>query len=254
MDDVGIGKLLERLGLTEYEAKTLGALFRIREAEAPEVSRLAQVPKTRVYDVLDRLIKKGLVIEIYGRPKKYRVVNPSDAIEELIEKKKQEVRQLEEKTTSMKDFIAGWDKAQFEEGEKVMKVKDKQDFEKILSQEIENAKNNIMAFAEINKNQPVLKEAIKKAKLRNIEVKILGKISKELRHTAKDYMSTGAELKHCEHGLNAFIIDRKNVVLALSDFAKEKPEYHFTIWHDNQPLAKALNHYFQNCWEKAKKP
>jgi len=54
MQEYDVNVFLERLGLTEYEAKTLSALFRLKEAEAPEVSRSAQVPKTRVYDVLDR--------------------------------------------------------------------------------------------------------------------------------------------------------------------------------------------------------
>ena len=68
--------LLEKLGLTEYEAKTLGTLFNLREAEAPQISRTAQVPKTRVYDVLEKLIQRRLIIEIKGRPKLYRAVEP----------------------------------------------------------------------------------------------------------------------------------------------------------------------------------
>ena len=65
-----IHELLKQLGLTEYESKTLNTLFQLKEEKAPEISRDAQVPKTRVYDVLDGLVKKGLVIEIQGRPKK----------------------------------------------------------------------------------------------------------------------------------------------------------------------------------------
>ena len=60
------------------------------------------------------------------------------------------------------------------------------------------------------------------------------------------------ELKQFEHGLNAFVIDDKKVVLALSDFKREKPEYHFTIWHDNRPMANALKHYFDKIWAHGK--
>lgn len=97
MNETEINRLLEQLGLTEYEAKTLNTLFKLKEAEAPEVSSRAQVPKTRVYDVLDRLTKKNLIIEISGRPKKYKVVDPAKVFDELLGKKREELGQLEKK-------------------------------------------------------------------------------------------------------------------------------------------------------------
>ena len=81
-------ELLEKLGLTEYEAKTLSTLFKLKEAQAPNISRTAQVPKTRVYDVLEKLIAKDLLIEIKGRPKLYRAIDPQKAIDLLINSKK----------------------------------------------------------------------------------------------------------------------------------------------------------------------
>ncbi|MEI7961272.1 MAG: helix-turn-helix domain-containing protein, partial [archaeon] len=75
---------LEKLGLTEYEAKTLSTLFSLKEAEAPHISRTAQVPKTRVYDVLEKLIQRNLIIEIKGRPKLYRAVEAQKAIDILL--------------------------------------------------------------------------------------------------------------------------------------------------------------------------
>ena len=93
MNEIEIKGLLENLGLTEYEAKTLTSLFKLKESEAPQISRAAQVPKTRVYDVLDRLTKRGLIIEIYGRPKKYRVIEPNSVFSQLIENRKEEIEE-----------------------------------------------------------------------------------------------------------------------------------------------------------------
>jgi sugar-specific transcriptional regulator TrmB len=64
MNNKSVNEMLLQLGLTEYESKTLSTLFKMGESEAPAISRLAQVPKTRVYDVLDKLVEKNLVIEI----------------------------------------------------------------------------------------------------------------------------------------------------------------------------------------------
>ncbi|MCX6798722.1 MAG: hypothetical protein NTW59_01330 [Candidatus Diapherotrites archaeon] len=61
------------------------------------------------------------------------------------------------------------------------------------------------------------------------------------------------ESRHMDCGLNAYIIDDKKVVMALSDFKREKPEYHFTIFNQHQPMANAMKHYFDKCWAQAKK-
>src|SRR3989344_3709033 len=102
MQEYEVNTFLEKLGLTEYEAKTLSALFNLHEAEAPEISRLAQVPKTRVYDVLDRLTKKNLIIEIHGRPKRYMSIEPEKVFASLIEGKRKELHDLEKRAKHIK--------------------------------------------------------------------------------------------------------------------------------------------------------
>jgi len=237
--------LLGKLGLTEYEAKTLGTLFKLREAEAPAISRTAQVPKTRVYDVLEKLIQKNLIIEINGRPKLYRAIEPQKAIDSLITVKKSQLNLLEKEAFELKDtLILGTEKEEI--GEKVMKVKNKQDFERILGQELLKANKTIQGLTEITDDHNIIQEALKRAKDKDVTIKLLNSYpTKKLKDLA--------EVKHLNHGLNAFIIDNKKVVFAISDFKKEKPEYHFTIMNEHQPMVGALTHYFDCYWEKGKK-
>lgn len=247
-----ITELLERLGLTEYEAKTLTTLFKLRETEAPEISRIAQVPKTRVYDVLDRLTKKGLVIEIYGRPKKFRVTDPNNALESLIRRKKEEIKELEKRSSEIRDVIGTVQKAEEESGEKVMKVKDKQDFLRILEQEIGKAKNEVLAFTKLEDNHLALREALNDALKRKVDVKVVSKIPSNYSETAKKLSNQGIDLREIDHGINAYVIDKKRVVLGISDFSKQKPEYHFTIWNNNKGIANAFQKYFDHCWKEGK--
>ncbi len=248
-----INVLLERLGLTEYEAKTLSTLFNLHESEAPEISRLAQVPKTRVYDVLDRLIEKKLVIEINGRPKKYRVVEIGNALSQLLESKKTELTELENKTIDVKDRLQDLETVNEDEGEKVMKVKDKNDFIKILAQEIGKAKKDVVALTKLDTHYPLLKDSIKNASSRKVDVKLLSHAHPEFTALAKELEQAGIEARSAKHGMNAFIIDGKKVILSLSELDKEKPEYHFTIWQNNPPMATALQNYFEEHWKQAKK-
>jgi len=245
-----VNSLLEKLGLTEYEAKTLSVLFTLKEAEAPEISRKAQVPKTRVYDVLDRLTKKNLVIEIHGRPKKYMVIDPEKVFGTLINEKKSELQILEEEANSLKETIT----AEHGNGkyEKVMKVKDKSDFMKILGQEIDTAEKSVIAFTGIGKEHTLLKEPMRNAKQRDVEIKLISKIVDANEKVVKEYSKAGVNFRDFDHAMNAFVIDNKKVILALSDFADEKPEYHFTIWPNNPDMANAITKYFDHSWSQGK--
>ncbi|HLC92567.1 MAG TPA: helix-turn-helix domain-containing protein [archaeon] len=250
MQEYDVNSFLEKLGLTEYEAKTLSALFNLREAEAPEISRLAQVPKTRVYDVLDRLTKKNLIIEIHGRPKRYMSIEAEKVFALLIEEKRKELQELEKRASELKETITV--NAGDGRHERVMKVKDKSDFMKILGQEIDSAKESVHAITPINKEHGLLRESLKNANARNVEVKLISKINEGGDKVAKEFTQAGASLRGFEHGINTYIIDGKKVVLALSDFSQDKPEYHFTIWPDNRPMASALKKYFDHAWEMGK--
>ncbi len=53
---------LEKLGLSSYEAKALIALFQKHPANGYEVSKLARIPPSKVYETLSRLKNKGLAI------------------------------------------------------------------------------------------------------------------------------------------------------------------------------------------------
>ena len=238
-------ELLEKLGLTEYEAKTLSTLFKLKEAEAPSISRTAQVPKTRVYDVLEKLISRDLIIEIKGRPKLYRAIEPQKAIDALIVHKKEQLNDLEKEALVIKESLVSTGKDADESGEKVMKVKDKQDFERILGQELLKANKTIQGLTEISDEQDIIHEALQRAKDKKVTIRLLNSFeSKKLKDCC--------EVRQHNHGLNAFIIDGKKVVLAISDFKKIKPDYHFTIMNEHIPMANALIHYFDRHWKDAK--
>ena len=237
--------LLEKLGLTEYEAKTLSTLFRLREAEAPNISRTAQVPKTRVYDVLEKLIRKDLIIEIKGRPKLYRAVDPQKAIDSLVTTKKSQLAELEQEATVLKESVLATGSEEEEVGEKVMKVKDKQDFERILGQELLKASKSIYGLTEITDEHDIIHEALSKVREKKVEVKLLNSFRSEK-------LKNHADVRHLSHGLNAFIIDGKKVVLAISDFKKKRADYHFTILNNHEPMATALKHYFEKTWKDGK--
>lgn len=71
---------LEELGLTEYEARCFVALTRISQGTAKEISEVADVPRSRVYDTVDRLHKRGLVDVQQSEPRKFNAVPTDEAL------------------------------------------------------------------------------------------------------------------------------------------------------------------------------
>lgn len=65
---------LEELGLTEYEARCFVALTRLSKGTAKEISRVADVPRSRVYDTVERLDRRGLVEIQQSEPREYKAV------------------------------------------------------------------------------------------------------------------------------------------------------------------------------------
>ncbi len=77
----------KKLGLTEYESKTLMALLRKGTATPLEITKMSGVPQPKVYTSLNSLAEKGLVEMLSERPKKCKPLNIKEAIKKLFEDK-----------------------------------------------------------------------------------------------------------------------------------------------------------------------
>jgi len=105
---------LVELGLTSYEAKVYLALIRRDSFAAADVSRLAGIPRQRIYDVLATLVQKGLASQRPGPPAKYTPVSPEIAIERLLATRREELDRLVRSSHEMISSLA----PAFAEGQK----------------------------------------------------------------------------------------------------------------------------------------
>jgi sugar-specific transcriptional regulator TrmB len=74
---------LEKLGLTENEAKAYVGLVSLREATAREIHEVTNVPRAKIYEILDTLAKKGYLEVRQGSPTYFRAVDPKEVIKEI---------------------------------------------------------------------------------------------------------------------------------------------------------------------------
>jgi len=81
--DMNLINQLNSLGLNKYEASIWLALLSKGNATASELSDIADVPRSRSYDVLESLEKKGFVMVKIGKPIKYFAVSPNNVLERV---------------------------------------------------------------------------------------------------------------------------------------------------------------------------
>ena len=81
---------LKDFGLNSYESKLWTALLSRGVSTAGELSDIANVPRSRSYDVLESLERKGFIITKLGKPIKYIAVPPGEVLERVKKKIKEE--------------------------------------------------------------------------------------------------------------------------------------------------------------------
>ncbi len=77
---------LKDFNLNTYESKIWLALLMKGLATAGKLSEITDVPRSRCYDVLESLEKKGFIVMKVGRPIKYLAISPLEAIERTKQK------------------------------------------------------------------------------------------------------------------------------------------------------------------------
>lgn len=84
---------LEQLGLTSGEARVYNSLVKIGESTVGPISKESKVAYSKIYDVLERLIEKGLASYIIKEKTKYFQAAPPQRLFDYIEKRQQELEE-----------------------------------------------------------------------------------------------------------------------------------------------------------------
>lgn len=74
---------LVKLGLTEYEARAYVALVAISEGEIIDISEQSGIPRSRVYDIMERLAVKGFAEVGAMKPLRYRAIDPDKVTNQI---------------------------------------------------------------------------------------------------------------------------------------------------------------------------
>ena len=252
-------KLRNAFNLNIYEVKIWTALLSRGISTAGELSDISEVPRSRSYDVLETLEKKGFVIMKLGKPIKYIAVKPEDIVRRIKKDVKtnldKKLKQLEEvKETPFYDEL----EKLHTKGVKLVEpsdftgsLKNRDNIYHKIASMLENAKTSVTLVTSAEglvRKYDLLKKSLKKLKERGVKIKVVAPINKENFSVAKE-LSQIAEVKNTQR-INArfIIIDDKEILFLVLDDKEVHSNYDVGIWLDTPYLAGALGDMFSVVW------
>jgi len=242
-------ELRDRFKLNIYEIKIWTSLLSRGIAAASELAEISGVPRSRCYDVLESLEKKGFIIMKIGKPIKYIAVQPEAVVDRV--KKRLEEDALEQ--IGIVDNLAETDI--FKELELLHKTG-------IKKVDVENITDSVVGRNNVNR---FIKDMFLRAKktvtvvtnedgMKN-KLKILRKAKDDL-NTKKvkvrfytnatnktDYDLGNIQILNTKHDARFVNIDNEEIFFIM---AAEDPEYHSGVWIKSPYFVNALNNLFEN--------
>ncbi|MBW2974303.1 hypothetical protein KY366_01165 [Candidatus Woesearchaeota archaeon] len=257
-----LSKLRRYFSLNLYEVKIWTALLSRGVSTAGELSDIADVPRSRSYDVLESLEKKGFVIMKLGKPIKYLAVPPHEVLERVKKNVKEDAKDRIGRLEELKGTeVIGELNALHSQGVELVEPADlsgslrgRHNLYNHLELTIRNAENNVTLMTTTQgfiRKVEGLKPTFEKIKKRGVKIRIAAPITKDALAAAKDLKGI-AEIRNTDSKARFCIVDGKELVFMVLDDAQVHPTYDVGVWVNTPFFAKALDGLFDTAWKGMK--
>lgn len=257
-----LSKLRRFFNLNLYEVKIWTALLSRGVSTAGELSDIANVPRSRSYDVLESLEKKGFVVMKLGKPIKYIAVAPSEVLERVkknvTEDAKEQIKKIEDlkETEVLKELTTLHTQGVelVEPSDLSGSLRGRHNLYNHLELTIRNAEESvvIMTTAQgLMRKVEGLKPAFEKIKKRGVKIRIAAPITKETIDAVKD-ISSVAEVRNTASKARFCVVDGKEIIFMILDDNEVHPTYDAGIWVNTPFFASAVEDLFDSAWKSMK--
>ena len=261
--DEFLSRLRKIFDLNLYEVKVWTALLSRGTSTAGELSNISDVPRSRTYDILESLEKKGFVIMKLGKPIKFVALKPGEVVERV---KKNLVRHAKERADRLDklgdDEVLGELNSLFTKGIKFVEpsdlsgsLKGRQNLYNHLDMMVREAEKTITIVTTsegVSRKLEALMPSLEVCKKRGVKVRIAAPIDANNLKATKELKKV-AEVKKLD-GMKArfIIIDSNQVMFMLLDDEKFHPNYDIGVWVNTEFFAQALEQMFELAWKDMK--
>lgn len=248
-----INKIKDYFDLNIYETKVWLALLGKGIASAGEIADISGVPRSRTYDVLESLEKKGFAIIKLGKPVKYLGVKPKVILEKLKNNVKKEAEERIDSLHKVKDtdeftqleglYKGGINPVKREELSAALKGKS--NISNHLREILTEAKKEVIICTNVQELES--KAKLFKTTLDQLSkngIKVIVSLSGEKERIKKLEKVFERKFKHIEIDAKFFIVDRTEVLFYVS---KSKEGEDIAIWLNSDFFTSA----FASLFDKA---
>ncbi len=241
---------LKEFGLNTYESRLWIALLSRGVSSAGELSDIANVPRSRSYDVLAALERKGFINVKEGKPIKYVAVPPEEVLERrkviLQDKTEQQIQLIEDLSDNkiLKELVGLYQKGNtnVSKSDFIATIKGSLNISHHIETMLKNAKNSITIFLTSNtiaKNHKFLHGLLQNTKSKGIEIKIFTQKNQESSEAVK-FLESISNVSHTNKKARLFIVDNKEVLFMLYDTEQIHESYDIAVWIKSEHLAESL--------------
>lgn len=262
--DEFLSRLRKIFDLNLYEVKVWAALLSRGTSTAGELSNISDVPRSRTYDILESLEKKGFILMKLGKPIKFVAIKPDEVIERV---KKNLLKYAKERTERLEnlrsDEVLEELDSLFTKGIKFVEpsdlsgsLKGRQNLYNHLDMMVRGAEKSITIVTTkegLNRKMEALMPTLEKCKKRGVKIRIAAPVEKDNLQIARDFKKV-ADVKDIEGKIKArfVIVDSSQLMFMLLDDEKFHPNYDVGIWINTEFFAQALEQMFEIMWNELK--
>ncbi len=255
-----LSRLRKIFDLNLYEVKVWTSLLSRGVSTAGELSNISDVPRSRTYDILESLEKKGFIIMKLGKPIKFIALKPEEVVERVKKNLVVDAHEKSKRLDKLKDDevlqeLSGL----FTQGIKFVEpsdlsgsIKGRQNMYNHLDMMLKDAEKNavIVTSAEgLNRKMEALLPAFEKAKKRGVSIKVAAPIDSSNYKVAKE-LSKYAEVRSVDgKSVGRFaMVDDKQLMFMLMDDKQVHPNYDVAVWLASDFFAGSLKEMFEKNW------
>jgi sugar-specific transcriptional regulator TrmB len=258
-----LSRLRKIFDLNLYEVKVWTALLSRGTSTAGELSNISDVPRSRTYDILESLEKKGFIVMKLGKPIKFVALKPEEVVERVKKNLMRDAKERSKRLENLKeDEVLEELTGLFTKGVKFVEpsdlsgsLKGRQNIYNHMDMMVRDAEKSITIITTsegLNRKLEVLMPSLEKCKKRGVKIRIAAPINNNNVKVAKDLKKV-AEVRNIDKFKARFVvIDGTQLMFMLLDDEKFHPNYDIGVWINTEFFANALEELFDLAWKEMK--
>jgi len=231
-------EILKELGLSNNESKVYQVLVEFGQVSAGEITSKTDVSHSKIYNILDSLIQKGLVKIIPEKTKKFIPSDPSQFLE-LIEKKEKTLEKAKSLVNEMKKFY------DIKEKNPITVGYGKRAFYKIVK-ELKGIKEFSYTIKWTSEYREDWAREQRIANKKKLITKSLTRFDKETEKDVKKWLKVNKNIKKLDNEGIALGIRDEQVMISLI-------KSNCTILIHDKPFVKIMKKLFEAAYDQAEK-